>query len=138
MLDIVKNVFLVIMGVTVAMFLYLALFGTNDLNGNSLVGTKTGNVEQNTAWQGAIWYMARAIENPISRYYFQYCYLPNVHQNDYVDEALGGSKYASYYNGNLQHTETDLSNDGTLGNPIDFYTFTSNSNGIYHYSTGWK
>lgn len=133
MIRMVKDVFLVIIGVTVAMILYLVLFGTYDLDGNSLVGTKTGNIEQTKEWQGVIWYMARSIETPISRYYFEYCYIPSVHQNDYVDEVLGGTKYVSYYDGNLQHTKTDLSN-----NSKDFYNFTSGTNGIYHYTTGWR
>lgn len=137
MIKMVKDVFLFIMGVTVAMFLYLALFGTYDLDGNSLVGTKTGNVTQAQEWKGAIWYMARSIESPISRYYYQYCYLPNVHQNDYVDEDLGGIA-TSMFSGDIQKTTSDLSSNGTLSSPHDFYTFSSGTNGVYYYTTGWK
>lgn len=130
MTNLVKNAFLVIMGVTVAMLLYLALFGTYDLNGNSLVGTKTGTITQTTEWKGALWYAAEAMENPISRYYYEYCYLPNLHKNDYVDEALGGSKSFS----SIQKTPTDLSSSPT----DDTYSFSTYSSIFQTYSTGWN
>ena len=130
MTNLVKNAFLVIMGVTVAMLLYLALFGTYDLNGNSLVGTKTGTIAQTTEWKGALWYAAEAMENPISRYYYEYCYLPNLHKNDYVDEALGGSKSFS----SIQKTPTDLSSSPT----DDTYSFSTYSSIFQTYSTGWN
>lgn len=130
MTNLVKNAFLVIMGVTVAMLLYLALFGTYDLNGNSLVGTTTGTITQTTEWKGALWYAAEAMENPISRYYYEYCYLPNLHKNDYVDEALGGSKSFS----SLQKTATDLSSSPT----DDTYNFSTGSSTFQTYSTGWN
>ena len=129
--NLVKNAFLVIMGVTVAMLLYLALFGTYDLNGNSLVGTKTGNITQLSEWKGALWFAAEAMENPISRYYYEYCYLPSLHKNDYVDEALGGSKTYS----TMQRTTTDLSSTPT----DDTYNFTTGGSSVLQtYSTGWK
>ncbi len=128
--NLVKNAFLVIMGVTVAMLLYLALFGTYDLNGNSLVDTTTGTITQTTEWKGALWYAAEAMENPISRYYYEYCYLPNLHKNDYVDEALGGSKSFS----SLQKTATDLSSSPT----DDTYNFSTGSSTFQTYSTGWN
>lgn len=127
----VKNAFLVIMGVTVAMLLYFALFGTVDLDGNSLVGNKTGNIEQTSYWRGALWYAAEAMENPISRYYYEYCYLPSIHKDDYVDEALGGSQTFS----SIQKTATNLSSSPT----DDTYSFsTGNSTVFQTYSTGWK
>lgn len=135
--NLVKTVFLVIIAVTVAMILYMVFFGTVNFNGDSLVGTKTGNIEQTNEWQGVLWFMARAVETPISRYYFEYCYLPNIHQNDYVDEALGGTVNTSYYNGNIQTTKTDLKYDAS--NPCaDLYEFSDLVDGINHYSTGWK
>lgn len=130
MTNLVKNAFLVIMGVTVAMLLYLALFGTYDLNGNSLVGSTTGTITQTSEWKGALWYAAEAMENPISRYYYEYCYLPNLHKNDYVDEALGGSKSFS----SLQKTATDLSSSPT----DDTYNFSTGSSTFQTYSTGWN
>lgn len=128
--NLVKNAFLVIMGVTVAMLLYLVLFGTYDLNGNSLVGSTTGTITQTSEWKGALWYAAEAMENPISRYYYEYCYLPNLHKNDYVDEALGGSKSFS----SLQKTATDLSSSPT----DDTYNFSTGSSTFQTYSTGWN
>lgn len=134
----VKDVFVVIIAVTVAMILYLVLFGTTSLNGskNDLVGTKTGNITQTQAWQGVLWYVAETVETPISRYYYQYCYLPNIHQNSGVDIALGGKYNTSYFNGNIQKTKSDLS-DSALYPSADLYNF-QDVNGVYHYSTGWR
>lgn len=129
--NVIKNVFLVIMGVTAAMILYLVFFGTYSFSGTSLVGTKTGNIEQQTSWKGVLWYAAEAMETPIARYYYEYCYLPNIHSNDYLDEALGGTYNTDYYNGDLQDTETDLSDDDS-----SMYYFRS-TDGIQYYSSGW-
>lgn len=122
----VKTVFLTIMGVVAAMLLYLFLFGNRNLDGDNLyMGTA------NYHWKGALWYAAEQLETPIAKYYYEYCFLPNIHSNDYVDEALDGSKSSTYYkNGNLQLTETNLSGNN------DLYTFGSSS--IPHYSTGWR
>lgn len=128
----VKNVFLVILGVTVAVILYLVLFGTTSLKGESLVGKSVGNVESVAEWEGALWHLARAVETPIARYYYEYCYLPNIHQNDYVDQALGGSPKV----GDIQKTETDLTRNFTK--PYDdTHDFQDEYEGVYHYSTGW-
>lgn len=117
------------MGVTVAAILYLVFFGTYDFNGNSLVGTKTGNIQQTSEWEGVLWYMTEYLETPIARYYYEYCYLPNVHANDYVSEALGMYKNEDYYNNNIQKTASDLSVSTDASN--DFYYGAT-------YSTGWK
>lgn len=107
----VKNVFLMILGVTVALILYFVFFGVN----LAPYGT----------WEGLIYHSARAIETPISRYYYEYCYLPSIHSNDAVDSALGGTSTVS----NIQQTPSDL-NYG-----VDIYSFSSAPD---HYSTGWR
>ena len=86
----------------------------------------------NLHWKGALWYAAEQLETPISKYYYEYCFLPNIHSNDYVDEALEGIKDTTTYykNGNLQLTETNLSGNN------DLYRFASHD--IPHYSTGWR
>lgn len=134
----VYTVFIVIMCVTIASILYLVLFGTRNLNGDSLVGTKTGNITQNSEWMGAIWYMAQAVETPIARHYYEYCYLPNIHANDYVDEVLGGHKNNTsyYYDGNMQKTDTDLATSSSNGKLPDLYTFSS-SGGVTYYGVDW-
>lgn len=79
---------------------------------------------------GALWYVARQVEHPISKYYYSYCYLPNIHMEDGVDKALGGLLYADTTN--IKETESDLStDDGTSDN----CSFSSSSS---HYSTEWK
>lgn len=122
----VKSVFLFIMAVVAALLLYFMLFGNQSLTGTNLY---MGGA--NLHWKGALWYAAEQMENPISRYYYEYCYLPNVHANDYIDESLGGTTSSLYPSGNLQSTGTDLSTS------IDMYSYSSVA-GIVHYSTGWR
>lgn len=133
--SIIKNVFLMIMGVTVAWFLYLALFGTQGFNGNDLSNASMGQVTQSSSWKGALWYMAEAVEKPISRYYYEYCYLPNIHSNDYVDEALNGSKSSTLY---TSFHSTATGNYAVSGGYDDLYEFTAGSGDCIHYSTGWR
>lgn len=108
--SLVKNVFLMLMGSTVALILYFVFFGVN----MAPYGT----------WEGVLWWSARAVETPISRYYYEYCYLPNVYSSYYVDEALDGARIVS----DIQDTPADLSSVD------DLYIFT----GSDHYSTGWR
>lgn len=122
----VKHVFTFLMWVTIAWLLYLVFFGTYSLQGRDMTSdgaAYTGNIDQTVAWEGVLWHAAKAIENPISKYYYEFCYLPNIHASDYVDEALGGMP--AY--GDLFSTETDLS----LVNS-DMYTLSPN------YSSGWR
>lgn len=104
----VKNVFLTILGVAVASILYMVMFGFGD-------------------WEGALWYLARNVEVPISNYYYSYCFNPNIHSSDHVDVALGG------FNGctDLSDTEANLEDDDS-----DYISF--GGTGFYHYSTGWR
>ena len=130
----VKNVFLVLMYTVMAVILYLVFFGTKSLNGNDLVGVQIGTITQTQSWKGLIWFMAGAVENSTARYYYEYCFLPNIHNDDYVDEALGGQPSSSYFeSGDLQKTETNLSSASS-----DLYNFPAENSGIRHYSTGWK
>lgn len=121
----VKNIFLTMMGVVVAMLLYFAFFGFH-LSGDSYY---SGN-----EWEGALWYAGRAIETPLSRFYYEYCYLPTVNRDNAVDSALGGTQINP-----LQKTESDLT-DSSTRKSSDNYSFesaTSSSNISYYYSTGW-
>lgn len=107
----VKNVFLMLLGCVVALILYFVFFGVNL--------TPYGN------WEGLIYYSARAIETPISRYYYEYCYLPSMHSNDAIDKALNGVN--TVYD--IQQTPTDLTHG------VDVFSFSTTPN---HYSTGWQ
>lgn len=126
--NLVKNVFLLMMGLVAAFLVYFMLFGNRSLDGHNIY---MGSA--NLHWKGALWYAAEQLENPISRYYYEYCYLPNIHTNDYLDEALGGTRNTGglYYHGSMQETRTDLSGSD------DLYTFHSTGD-ITHYSTGWR
>ena len=100
--NVVKEVFAIVIAVTIAAMLYFILFGswddnglltTNEFNyadGTASVGTQGGAKNQ---WQGVLWYSARVVENPIAFYYYNYCLTPNVHKNDYLDMELGCTVY---------------------------------------------
>lgn len=127
----VKHVFTFLLWVSIAWIMYLVLFGTYSLDGREIaVGDTayTGNTTQSTAWKGVLWHMALAVEGPISRYYYDFCFLPNVHTSDYVDKALGASPNNSVYSGgNLYSTVTDLRSDS------DMYNVSS----VSDWSSGW-
>lgn len=103
-----------------AMFLlYYALFGSTNLSGGAIAGTNE--------WEGALFYASRQIEHPISKYYYSYCYLPNIHMEDDIDASLGASIICNY--DNIMSTESNLSSDIS-----DNSVF---SNLYNHYSDGW-
>ena len=109
---VLKEVFLMLLCCTVALILYFIFFGVN----LAPYGT----------WEGLISYSARAVETPIARYYYEYCYLPNIHANDSIDEALGGTSTVS----NLFQTPADLSSSGT--DTVSFHSV------VPYYTTGWR
>ena len=109
--DLVKNAFLMIMGATVAVILYWVFFG-------------------NGVWRGVIWFAADAVESSISRYYYEFCYLPNAHVNDYMDESLGCS--IIFPINDIQKTTSDLSSTDLVSVPIDY----TEASAVY--STGWN
>ena len=47
---------------------------------------------------GALWKVSENIQTPISIYYNQYCYVPNMHQSDYIDSKLGLKQNWGVYN----------------------------------------
>lgn len=103
----IKNVFLMVIGVTVALLLYHIFFGLG-------------------AWEGLIWFASRAIETPISNYYYSYCYVPDIYSSAYVDKALGGAVV-----NNIMRIPANLSVGST-----DIVDFSSST--YFCYSTGWK
>lgn len=134
----VKNIFLTLMGVFVAILLYVLFFGTNSSADGDVVdvselpvGAELVDGLQN--WQGVLWWAAWWIEVPISRYYYEYSYVPNMHVNDYVDEELGKSYNIQlnedvYDGDNIFKSKADLSSSDS-----DRYTFSGDG----YYSTGW-
>lgn len=103
-----KGVFFTLMCAILMAVLYMVFFGVG-------------------AWEGALFYASRQIEHPISKYYYAYCYLPNVHMEDGVDVALGATLVKD--TSQIMKTESDLTSD-TSDNSV----FTT---GYYHYSSGW-
>lgn len=110
MSSMVKNVFLTLMGSIVAVMLYGMFFGVGE-------------------WNGALFYASKVVESSISRYYYEYCYLPNMHMNDSIDESLGCTVATD-----LQSTETFLGEEaGVVYNNVSY----PSSLGLF-YTTGWK
>lgn len=106
---IVHSVFMILLCAILMSTLYMVFFGTKN-------------------WEGVLFYSSRQMEYPISKYYYSYCYLPNVHMEDAIDESLGGSLHSNY--SNLMNTEADLSLDDS-----DNSTFGTS---YHHYSSGWN
>ena len=119
----VKFVFLMLMGAVVAFLLYVLFFGTVSLDGTELAGTST---DQERTWfdgytdthnEGALMYASRAIETPISAYYYYYCYLPTLYSNYSMDVELskdsgGNSTILDASNlALIDKTNSDLSNE---------------------------
>ena len=121
----VKFVFLMLMGAVVAFLLYVLFFGTVSLDGTELAETST---DQERTWfdgytdthnEGALMYASRAIETPISAYYYYYCYLPTLYSNYSMDVELskdsGGISAISdaISQDKINQTDSDLSNVST-------------------------
>lgn len=133
--SLVKNVFLILMGSTAALVLYFILFGSFDFAGVHIdLPASVGYTYGNRNWQGALWLAAHSLETPIGRYYYEYCYLPNIHANDFVDEALKGTPAG--FGVNYQSTDSDLTvNSGNPNAAYDTYDFSGVAD---HWSTGWR
>ena len=87
----VKDVFLVLMGVIVALILYYIFFGATNWTGNKIneIGSGTqATYRTDGQWMGLISYMSASVELSLSRYYYDYCYIPSVHSNDAIDIDL--------------------------------------------------
>ena len=139
----VKFVFLMLMGAVVAFLLYVLFFGTVSLDGTELAGTST---DQERTWfdgytdthnDGVLMYASRAIETPISAYYYYYCYLPTLYSNYSMDVELskdsGGNSTIldAISQDKINQTDSDLSNASTEPYHLDDKTKVAR----YRYST---
>lgn len=141
--NMVKNVFLALMGAIVAIILYLIMFGWgNDANrflsnkdtNKTNINKEAGAQVDSSKFEGVIFLAAHNIEGSIARYYYEYCYLPNAHVNDGYDMALG---YISAKDISYQTTPSDLSarettivvNDKTRGTKGAITLNSSTNNG---------
>lgn len=143
----VKQVFLMILGSTVALFLFWLFFGVK---------------QTDTWWKGALWTAAEGVEVGISRYYYDYCYLPVIHNGDGVDLSIGGRFRGSSYNNtvfsgagsatnynctkiyrqtgtNLSYNDTAADHVGDNGSKTDYIKFNAGSDSLEAFwSTGWR
>lgn len=72
---------------------------------------------------GSLWVMTERIQAPISAYYYRYCYIPNLHQSDGIDTALGMDVVYT-----LENTPYNLESVDTAD-----YAGTGS-----YYTTGWR
>ena len=112
----IKEVFLLIMMTTLALVLYWVFFG-----------------QASTGHKGVLYWLCYNLEAPIAQYYYNYCYLPNVHNSDYIDMELGvqvygKSDYSQITMADYNSTALELQMAG-VGS---VYTYPST-----HYSSGW-
>lgn len=142
----IKFIFLMLMGAIIAALLYWIFFGTvtlssTDASGTYHAGEETAGEDASgfyfkSHWDGALMYASRAIETPISAYYYYYCYLPTAYNNLYMDAELcsDDNGQVSFLDaGNfldLTKLGSDLSTDTT-----DVYDMKQSSR--YRYSTGF-
>ena len=118
----VKAVFLALMGAVAAVILYFVLFGQMKSGSTGIIRADPSGER----WEGALFYAARAIESPISRYYYEYCYKPGILEYYYLDKDLG------YDIDSLDVPSTGF--DGFPGNNVK----SSVSSAVSGYTTGWK
>lgn len=129
--SLVKNVFLTLAGVMAALAFYVLFFGTQSFEGDTIelpdaIGYDNTSIA-NTTWKGVLWYVAEYMEKPVAKYYYDYCYVPNIHQSDYVDEALG----LTLKKPGLWDTTAILTGDN------DVIQDKPAEEGVY-WSTGWR
>lgn len=84
-------------------------------------------------WEGALFYASRQMEYPIAKYYYTYCYLPEVHMEDGTDKALGGT-----VSDELNSTSSVLTDDDETNSVFDgTVTFSAGGTGSF-YTSGWQ
>lgn len=139
----VKFVFLMLMGAVVAFLLYVLFFGTVSLDDTEIAGTSTDHEKTwfagytDTHNDGVLTYASRAIETPISAYYYYYCYLPTLYNNYSMDVELSKSDDGQQTildasnQGAIDQTDSDLSDVST-----EPYSLTNGAR--YRYSTPFK
>lgn len=109
MSNVVKNVFLVIMWAVIAVTAYGVFFGVGK-------------------WEGLLWSASRNVSYSMSKFYYDYCYLPAVHGTDAIDKEVSNSWGIP----SLYKTESNLSTRTEYGN------LNNESENKALYSTGWQ
>lgn len=145
-------VFGMIMGAVAAALLFMLFFGSGNaktilFGGTSAMhsaGTFTADADSDTAygrtvadWEGVWYWMCSAMEYPIAKYYYDYCYVPEVLGDYYVDDALG----IDYTYENAEGIDNYNSTSNTKLNikrvPTNLNTNEIVENSTVEYSTGW-
>jgi hypothetical protein len=96
--NVIKDAFLVLMFAIIAALAYVLFFGMWNMNGDKVQGV-------DGYWKGALFYASDAVQTGISKYYYNYCYLPSYNVDAYVDDALGLVDSNRY---DTDKVETDL------------------------------
>lgn len=86
-----------------------------------------------TETHGALWQAAHAIQAPISAYYYNYCFVPNVMQVERLDESMGRQySYAIY------RIPSNLENDDLDPKVSAEPSVPAVANQDFFWSTGWR
>jgi len=154
----VRIVFGMIAGAIAAAMLYALFFGTgtkrsdwfggatpnNNLaqkvtdNGGTMQedGVEVGN---NQGYEGAWYYTCKAFEQPMSAYYYKFCYVPEVLNDLYVDNALGLTY--SFSTSNMDTAINTVPADLSSNEIVDATSVTNANNvaadTVASYTTGW-
>ena len=149
--SIVREVFFLLMMVTIAALLYFVFFGVSTPDGSGWIyqgketsiqghdGTPGLSTTQTGPWQGVLYWMARSLENPIAYYYYNYCLVPNVHQTDYLDAELGCKIYGRDFGSLNGVTGNNYNTGATIKESLDYIEYPSGSHYCSSYTcdTGW-
>lgn len=73
--------------------------------------------------------VANAVEKPLSRFYYEYCYIPTISAYSYVDETLG---ITTYDDNNLFSIKAE-----NYSESYSTSTFTGRG-GLAYWGTGWE
>ncbi len=113
MTELVKHSFTWLLYSLIGLTLYMIFFGC-----------------QPTGWEGLLWSSTRAVEQPVSQYYYKYCYTPNIHKTDYIDNALGYEIIS-----NVEDSSTESCLKDQVADNVARYNASGASS--YYYTTGW-
>ena len=111
------------MAVVIAAILYFIFFGATNT-----VSSETYEVQG--GWKGLIGVASDSIEISVSRYYYNYCFLPTLTMNDSTDSLLGYDKRDVNYSSEIESEGFTTS-----------ITSTSSTKGLASYSSsysGWS
>lgn len=145
---VVLSVFLFLAMAILATLLYFLLLYNPDSTQSEYADTK-GNIRNPVQYKGVLWRMTDAVQDGFTMYAYNYCYFPAVHQNDYIDRALGLNAIQGNENVLLKESSNGIVNFEEVANntPMNLSRSSNYRDDIVKvpesgdpnwYSTGWQ